>query len=132
MEFSKAANAFKYATEHSPAGLLLKNMQDDIKAGGARKDMALAKMSIGSAAMIATYSLIAEGRLTGGGPEDRDLKATLYRQGWKPYSVKFGDEYISIRGLEPFSTIMMIMGDIGDLMNTGLNGKKIQNILILF
>ncbi len=126
--FKTPANAFKYATEHTPAGMLLKNMRDDVKAGGARKDMALAKMSIGTAAMMATYSLIAEGRLTGGGPEDRDLKATLYRQGWKPYSVKFGDEYISIRGLEPFSTIMMIMGDIGDLMNTGLNGKNLLDL----
>lgn len=126
--FKTPANAFKYATEHSPVGILLGNIRDDIKAGGARKDMALAKMALGSAAMMATYSLIAEGRLTGGGPEDKDLKATLYRQGWKPYSIKFGNEYVSIRGLEPFSTIMMIMGDVGDLMHTSLNGKNLLDL----
>tara|TARA_R110002020_G_scaffold157079_1_gene339445 strand:+ start:15876 stop:18788 length:2913 start_codon:yes stop_codon:yes gene_type:complete len=128
--FKTPANAFKYATEHSPAGLLLKNMQDDIKAGGARSDMALAKMATGSAAMIATLGLIMEGRLTGGGPTDSDLKAIQYRQKWKPYSIKFGDRFVSIQGLEPFSTIMMIMGDIGDVMSTGLaKGEEIEELM---
>jgi len=128
--FKTPANAFKYATEHSPAGLLLKNMQDDIKAGGARKDMALAKMATGSAAMIATLGLIMEGRLTGGGPTDSDLKAIQYRQKWKPYSIKFGDRFVSIQGLEPFSTMMMIMGDIGDVMSTGLaKGEEIEELM---
>ena len=128
--FKTPANAFKYAAEHSPAGLFLKNMQEDIKAGGARSDMAYAKMATGSAAMIASLGLIMEGRLTGGGPTDQDLKATLYRTGWKPYSIKFGNRFVSIQGLEPFSTMMMIMGDIGDVMSTGLaKGEEIDELM---
>ena len=128
--FKTPANAFKYAVEHTPAGLLLKNMQEDIAAGGARSDMALAKMAVGSAATIASISLMMEGKITGGGPTDPDLKSTLYRTGWKPYSVKFGNEFVSIQGLEPFSTIMMIMGDIGDVMSAGAaKDEEIEDIM---
>jgi len=56
----------------------------------ARRDLALAKLSLGSLTMAALATFAAQGYITGGGPTDPDLKQ-LKRQtsgtGWQPYSI---------------------------------------------
>ncbi len=71
--------------------------------------MAIARQSMGAmtAAVVALY--VATGRITGGGPADREHKASLQRQGWQPYSIRIGDTYYSYIGAEPFHLLYLLL-----------------------
>jgi hypothetical protein len=101
-----AANVPRYALENSPLGFFFKSVRDDIAAGGARGDLAMGKMLMGSVT-AATFALMASsGLITGRGPEDKDLRAALVRAGWQPYSLfvpwlgRHGG-YVSLQRLDP-------------------------------
>ena len=100
------ANIMKFGFERTPLAPLMKHVREDIMAGGARRDMALARVSLGSMVMAAMGGLSAAGLITGGGPEDPKMKEALRRTGWQPYSVKIGEKYYSYGRLEPIGMIM--------------------------
>lgn len=124
--FKTPYNAFKYAfTERSALGLISANMRETIAAGRrpnatakqkAASDMAIARQSMGAmtAALVAFY--VAQGRITGGGPADREHKASLQRQGWQPYSIRIGDTYYSYIGAEPFSSVVSLVADASEAL----------------
>lgn len=62
----------------------------------------------------------------GGGPSDPKLRANLERQGWQPYSIKFGDTYVSIKRLEPFSTIIGLSADLVEIATQGDETKTAE------
>lgn len=57
----------------------------------------LIKATLGTTAMTAIAALDASGKIevTAKGPEDQDERNQLKNAGWKPYSVKVGDKYLS-------------------------------------
>lgn len=110
------ANIFKAFGERTPLGLFSKNIRSDIAAGGAKRDMALARMSLGSSIMGITASYVADGTITGGGPYDKNLKTALMRTGWQPYSIKINGQYYSYARLEPFSTLLGVAASSAELM----------------
>jgi hypothetical protein len=101
-----ATNVPRYALENSPVGFFFKSVRNDIAAGGARGDMAIGKMLMGSLT-AGTFALLASsGLLTGRGPEDKDLRAAMVRAGWQPYSLFvpwLGQRggYIALQRLDP-------------------------------
>jgi hypothetical protein len=110
------ANIMKFAAERTVLAPLMKSVRDDIAAGGARRDMALARISLGSMAMGVTAAYAAAGYITGGGPSDTSLRSHLFNTGWQPYSIKIGDTYYSYGRLEP---IGMMMGLAADAVEIG-------------
>jgi hypothetical protein len=54
--------------------------------------------------------------VTGGGPKDENQKKALEATGWRPYSFKVGDKYISYQRLDPLSTII---GTYADMIEIG-------------
>ena len=124
-------------TQHSPFAVLSKQWRRDVAAGGAERDLALAKFGMGSMAMIGLSSLAVEGRITGSGPGNPQLRATYQREGWRPYSIVFkegewdedfkiylsqfpgmdpsiaknGNLYVSFRGFEPVSAVLAMAAD---------------------
>lgn len=89
-------NIFKQVVERTPvANLALKEVREDLLAGGARRDMALAKMSTGSAALTFAGYLATNDIITGGGPEDANMRR-IWLEKYQPYSVNVrrlvGDE----------------------------------------
>jgi hypothetical protein len=56
-------------------------------------------------------------RITGSGPDpsSSEFKA-LQRAGWKPYSIKIGDKWVSYQGFEPFTTVIGLGADLGEAM----------------
>ncbi len=56
--------------ERSPAAALLGDVRADIRAGGQRADMALAKMGLGSFAMSLAFDASMNGQITGAGPSN--------------------------------------------------------------
>jgi len=114
-------NIAAYTFERTPLAPLVKNWRADMAAGGAKRDLALARTSTGTAIMLVMADLAMNGTITGDGPADNSQKATLQRQGWQPNSVRVptedgGTRYFSYRGLEPISTLMGLSANTMEIM----------------
>jgi hypothetical protein len=109
-------NLFKYGVERMPVlSLLMEGVRHDLRAGGVRRDLALAKMSLGGLVLGTVGALAASGVISGDGPHDPDLKRQRRDTGWQPYSVKVGDTYYSYNRLDPIGNLMGIAANIAEL-----------------
>ena len=127
--FKTPYNAFKYAMlDRSPVGIAYGESSRAIKranapgasmADKAAGDLAIARISMGSMTGAMIFGFAANGEITGKGPADRGLRASMMRSGWKPYSVKIGDTYYSYQTAEPFSTIIGMAADAAEAMYYG-------------
>jgi hypothetical protein len=108
-------NILKFTFERTPLAFALKSVREDIAGGGARRDLALARISMGSMVMATLATLSAEGYITGGGPSDKGLRQYKYNQGWQPYSFKIGDEYYSYGRLEPLGMLIGLSADFTEI-----------------
>jgi hypothetical protein len=110
------ANIFRYAVaERSPLAPLFRSFREDIAAGGARQQLALTRMSTGTAVMLAAADMAFNGQITGGGPANPAERQTLMRTGWQPYSVKIGDRYFSYSRLDPVGMTLGIAADMAEV-----------------
>lgn len=119
--FRVSANIMKRFYERTPVpaleALLRKNgFREDILAGGARRDLALARVSLGSMVMSVMGYMASQGIVTGGGPADPVLKRHLRSTGWQPYSFKVGDKYYSYNRLDPIGMIFGIAADTAEII----------------
>jgi len=60
---------------------------------------------------VSAVSLAASGVITGGGPSNPNERKNMIATGWRPYSVRIGDKYISYSRLDPFSTALGLAAD---------------------
>jgi hypothetical protein len=109
-------NITRYAIERSPMAPLARQWRDDIAAGGARKDLALARMTTGSTIMLLAADFAERGTVTGKGPDDQGEREALTRQGWQPYSIKVGDRYYSYNRTDPFGMTMGFAADMVEMV----------------
>jgi hypothetical protein len=109
------SNIFKFTLQRTPLAPLMTSVREDIKAGGARRDLALARLSMGSMVMATAGGLAAGGYITGGGPQKKELRDNLFREGWQPYSMKIGDTYYQIGQLEPIGTLLGLAADFVEI-----------------
>lgn len=107
------ANIIKEFTARTPAAPILREVREDLLAGGARRDLALAKIATGSAAMTWAAHLAAQGKITGGGPADPNLRRT-WLQKYQPYSMKIGDKWYPYGRIEPIGTLFGVAADYVD------------------
>ena len=122
--------------QHSGLAFLSSQWRKDMKAGGAQRELAMAKFGMGSLLMFGVGSYVADGRITGGGPGDTNLRKIYLDSGWKPYSFVFqpgewdaefvdylktmqidpsiGKDqrlYVPFRGIDPLAGPMAMMAD---------------------
>jgi hypothetical protein len=110
------ANIFNYAVaERSPLAPLFRSFREDIKAGGARRQLALARVSSGTTIMLAVADLAFNGQLTGGGPANPAQRQALRQSGWQPYSVKAGDRYFSYSRFDPLGMTLGLAADLAEI-----------------
>ncbi|MET0240196.1 MAG: hypothetical protein ABW184_09900 [Sphingobium sp.] len=124
-------NLLKFTLERSPGAPLLREWRSDMAAGGARRDLAMAKAIAGSSMMALVTQLAAEGHLTGGGPADDRAKAILRADGWQPYSVRVGDKYYSYQRLDPLASTIGIAADLVDLQGHMKEKQREKTALLL-
>jgi hypothetical protein len=110
------ANIMSYAFERSPAAPLVGRFREDLAAGGARADLALARMATGSSIMAIAADLAETGVLTGAGPDDPGERETLERQGWQAYSLKVGGRYYSFQRSDPLGMTLGLAADLSELV----------------
>lgn len=113
--------------ERTPIGMLSGKIRDDIAAGGSRRQLALAKMGLGTGITAATFMLAENGKITGPMPKDDNEKKAWKAAGIKPFSVVFDNAdgtktYTPYTGLEPFATFFGIAASLADY------GRKSQYV----
>lgn len=111
------ANILKFGIERSPFAPMLKEVRNDIAAGGAKRDLAAAKMALGTGLGFLVTQWAQSGLITGGGPQDENAKRLLEADGWKPYSIKLGDTYYSYKRLDPLASTLGVAADMVDLQS---------------
>ena len=74
----------------------------------------IGRQLMGSSIIMGAGIWALEGNLTGNGPQDAAERARMLRMGWKPKSFKnpFTGKWVSYAGLEPFESILGLVGDI--------------------
>jgi len=112
-------NILAFAMERQPMApvtpIIGKQIREDILAGGARRDLALAKMTAGSMVMAMGAELQMAGLITGGGPQEFNSRKIWLEEN-QPYSIKFGDEWISYNRLDPIGITLANAAEISEVM----------------
>lgn len=111
-------NLFRFSLENSPAAPIVGQWRADFAAGGARKQMALAKMTLGTMYAGVALDLAQAGIITGGGVprKDRGESQALRRQGLANYSVVVGDKSYPFNRFDPvIATTLGVAADMYDL-----------------
>lgn len=121
-------NIVKFAGERTPFALLSKTVRDTIAKGGPEADIQLARLAVGTSVGAYVTYLAAEGKITGGGPSDPDLKRALRDTGWQPYSVKIGDTYYAYNRLEPLGMIVGTSADMAEIHDYIKSDEEKKNL----
>jgi len=119
-------NLFKFFIERSPGAPLLKEVRRDFAAGGAKRDLAIARVMLGTGMGAVVAELAAKGLITGSPPTDDNKRRLMEADGWQPYSVKVGDQYYSYKRLDPFSLTIGAAADLATLSD-GMTDKQLDN-----
>lgn len=116
-------NIFKAGFARSPAAIFMpETFWAAVKAGGADRDLALARVALGSTAMALFADVTMRGYITGRGPLDPAERARLRDTGWEPYSINIGaiqggpDHWINYRAIEPIGMVLGLAADTTELM----------------
>lgn len=109
------AQIMRFAAERSPAALALPGVWSDLAAGGARADLALARMGLGTGFLWLAFDAAMNGQITGSGPSNPAERQALQRGGWQPNSVRLGDRYFSFNGLDPMGMHFGIAANLAEM-----------------
>lgn len=128
--FKTPANIGLNVVERTPFAPLSSRWRQDIAAGGPQRDMAMAKVSLGSLVLTGFALWAAEGNLSGRGPERKEERDALLRTGWQPYSMKLGDKWYSFQGMEPIGALMAIAADYAEYARHEPDADKVDQVFL--
>lgn len=101
------ANLLQYGMDSSILAAVSPRLWKEVAQGGAKADMALAKISTGSSLTIGIWQLYEAGIISGNGPKDPAARAQLEMEGWKPNAIKAPNgKWYQIKRMEPLSTTL--------------------------
>jgi hypothetical protein len=123
-------NLLKFAVERSPAAPLVKEWRRDFAAGGARRDLAIAKALVGTGFGATIYQLAHEGKITGSAPSDPAKNRFMRADGWQPYSFEIGGKFYSYSRLDPFATTMGVAADLATKAD-GMSTRQLDEYSML-
>lgn len=128
--FRTPTNIVRYGMERSPLALVMPSVMQSLVDGGAKRDLALARIGMGSTLGFLVASAATAGLVTGNGPSDPKHKESLREVGWQPYSLKVGDKWISYQALEPYSMVIGAAADIA-LMSDYMEENERNNAVMM-
>ena len=113
----------------SAIGNLHRKTMADIARGGRSAAEARGRQAVGVALFYQAYEWAEGGLITGGGPEDPNARRVLMQTGWRPYSIRIGDTYVSYAKGDPWSMALGVMADTYEYLNAsegvGDDGDKV-------
>jgi hypothetical protein len=121
-------NIAKYGLERTPLNYArIANLarKGELKKGILSDE--LSRATVGSLVQASMFMSALEGRLTGGGPDNKNERELLYRTGWQPYSIKIGDTYYSYGRLEPVGMVVGLAADAKEIWGE-LNEEEREDV----
>lgn len=109
-------NVMTYAFERTPFAPMIATWRADIAAGGARADLALARMGLGSMVLLAGVDMAINGTITGKSPKQPSERQHFNRSGKQAYSIKVGDRWYSYSRLDPIGMTLGLAADVGEFI----------------
>ncbi len=115
-------NIFKAGLlERSPLALFSKQFREALDKGGPERDLAVARVAIGTLTVASIAAAVHSGSVTGGGPPDPAARKVLLSTGWKPYSFRLEDEagnvtYQSYARAEPLAYVIGATADAAEIV----------------
>ena len=76
------------------------------------KDEYEGRIMLGSATAIFGYNYALSGGIRGNGPANTAERQDLKRKGWKPYTVKIGNNWVSYKGIPMIEQMFALVGDL--------------------
>lgn len=111
-------NIMKFTFKRTPLALFARSVKADIAAGGgARGAQAWGRIGLGSMIMLGMADMTLDGTITGPGPKDTRLRSNLMLTGWRPFSVKIGEDYFPYNRLDPIGNLVAYGSSIGEIIN---------------
>jgi hypothetical protein len=111
-------NIFKAGLlERSPLAVFSADFRQALAKGGPERDLAVARVAMGSLTVTAVAAATMSGQITGGGPQDPGARRLLESTGWQPYSVVYTDpvsgdtKYQSYARAEPLAYVIGATAD---------------------
>ncbi|MDI7860960.1 hypothetical protein MRS76_03240 [Rhizobiaceae bacterium n13] len=129
-------NVLRYAHKYTPVlNLAQTEFRQMIsgKMGAEAQAQAIGQMAIGSMFMAFSAMMAANGRFTGGGPSDPQLRQQLAATGWKPYSVRIKNDdgsttFVPYGRLDPAGMVMSIAADLHHLYTVDPENRDIADL----
>ncbi len=91
------------------------------------RSMTRGRAAIGLGTMAWATDAALSGNITGAGPTDPAQRALLFEDGWRPHSIRFGDQWVSYRKIEPLATLLGGVADFVDIV-THVEDKDVEEI----
>jgi len=128
-------NVLRYAWKMSPGlNLLQKEYREMLrgKIGTEAQAHAIGQVALGATFMALAGTLAASGRVTGSGPKDPALLASLKATGWQPNSLTWEDgngerHYFSLGRFDPIALPMVMVADLVDLQRMGASDHQVAS-----
>lgn len=115
-------NIFKAGLlERSPLAIFSETFWQAMKKGGPERDLAVARVSMGTLTVGAVAAATTAGYITGGGPQDAGARQALLATGWQPYSIRYEDpitgetKYQSYARAEPLAYVIGATADLVEI-----------------
>jgi hypothetical protein len=108
---STPANIIKSSMEYTPAGFFSGFFKETAR----EQAQTFGKAAFGSIALAPLALMAAEGRVSGSGPKDKELKDLLYSSGWQPNSIRIGDKWYSYSNFQPLALPLSLIANAFEL-----------------
>lgn len=103
-------NVVKEGLELTPLGLFTGAVNNTPRMASKVQGRAL----LGSIVLTSLAFPAAEGKISGNGPSDPDLRDLLYEQGWQPNSIKIGSTWYNYQST-PFAVPLSLLGNSAEM-----------------
>jgi len=115
--FRTPVNLFKWSYRRGQTGIISKaNWRAIAKGTPEQRSEAIARMALGQVIGAGLFLEAMQGNITGRLSGDKAKRDALRRQGIQPYSIKFGDKYVSYRSYEPISSIIALSANAAEIV----------------
>lgn len=102
---------------------LHEKMADDLAGDPIARADLMGRQAVGTALWGGAAMAILGGKITGRGPSNNNERKILEQTGWRPYSIKWGDKYVSYQRLDPFATFLGFSADLVEYANEANRGN---------
>ena len=123
------ANILQMALDHNIFYMAASPAQRAIlKDTTAKGALARSQCAFGAFSLCVGMMAAFNGMITGSAPSDPKERKALFATGWRPYSFKVGDAYVSYQGYEPVHGMLGFAADCANMWSTVTNPADEQRI----